>query len=105
MNQEISMFGALFIILLSFEFFIPLRQLGSFFHIAMNGIAASEKIFKVLDLNAERVSSLSLDNRSIDIRCDHLSFSYQKDRQTLKNVSLKIEPQQFVGIVGQSGSW
>ena len=104
MNQEISMFGALFIILLSFEFFIPLRQLGSFFHIAMNGIAASEKIFKVLDLNVERVSSLSLDNRSIDIRCDHLSFSYQKDRQTLKNVSLKIEPQQFIGIVGQSGS-
>ena len=49
MYQEISLFIALFIILLSFEFFIPLRQLGSFFHIAMNGIAASEKLFRVFD--------------------------------------------------------
>lgn len=46
----VSLSGALFIILISADFFIPMRQLGSFFHIAMNGMAASDKIFRLLDL-------------------------------------------------------
>ena len=45
--------GCLAIILMSAEFFIPMRLLGSFFHIAMNGMAASEKIFRLLDLEEE----------------------------------------------------
>ena len=47
---HISLAGAIFIILLSADFFIPMRQLGSFFHIAMNGMASRDKIFKLLDL-------------------------------------------------------
>ena len=46
----LSFAGALTIILLASEFFIPLRLLGSFFHIAMNGMAASDKIFRLIDL-------------------------------------------------------
>lgn len=46
----VSLSGVLFIILISADFFIPMRQLGSFFHIAMNGMAASDKIFRLLDL-------------------------------------------------------
>ncbi|MEG0367749.1 MAG: ABC transporter transmembrane domain-containing protein, partial [Coprobacillus sp.] len=61
-RNEISMFAAILIILLSFEFFIPLRQLGSFFHIAMNGIAASEKIFKVLDIVEDKQNNLFLND-------------------------------------------
>ncbi|MGN0334776.1 MAG: hypothetical protein ACI4DV_03820 [Lachnospiraceae bacterium] len=49
-NGKVSLAGALLIIMLSADFFIPMRQLGSFFHIAMNGMAASEKIFRLLDL-------------------------------------------------------
>ena len=46
----VSLEGCLLIILLAADFFIPMRQLGSFFHIAMNGMAASDKIFRLLDL-------------------------------------------------------
>ncbi len=52
-NGNVSLGGVLIIILLSSEFFIPLRLLGSFFHVSMNGIAASEKIFKLLDSEVE----------------------------------------------------
>ena len=47
---KVDLAGCLLIILLAADFFIPMRQLGSFFHIAMNGMAASEKIFHLLDL-------------------------------------------------------
>ncbi len=102
-HQTLSLFGALFIVLMSFEFFIPLRQLGSFFHIAMNGIAASEKIFKILDLPVEKQGHLKMDSH-FDICLDHLSFQYEEDRPILKDVSLKVQPHQFIGIVGESGS-
>lgn len=46
---NISVAGAMLIIMLSADFFIPMRRLGSYFHIAMNGMAASDKIFKLLD--------------------------------------------------------
>lgn len=49
-NGNLSLAGTLCIVLLASEFFLPLRLLGSFFHIAMNGMAASDKIFKILDL-------------------------------------------------------
>lgn len=100
----LDLFGTMFIILVSFEFFIPLRQLGSFFHIAMNGIAASDKIFKVLDIenNHERLSSL--ENNDIDVQVKDLSFSYDQKRQVLNQISFDIKPHQFVGIVGESGS-
>ncbi len=49
-NNHVSLAGCLLIILLAADFFIPMRQLGSFFHIAMNGMAASDKIFRLLDL-------------------------------------------------------
>ena len=46
----VSLQGCLMIILLAADFFLPMRLLGSFFHIAMNGMAASDKIFRLLDL-------------------------------------------------------
>ena len=104
MHHEISLFAAILIILLSFEFFIPLRQLGSFFHIAMNGIAASDKIFKILDQPIDNSKSYHLENVSYPIEVKNLSFGYQEDRQILKDISFSIKPHQFVGIVGESGS-
>lgn len=50
MGNHVSLAGCLLIILLAADFFLPMRQLGSFFHIAMNGMAASDKIFRLLDL-------------------------------------------------------
>lgn len=103
-QHTISLFSAFLIILLSFEFFIPLRQLGSFFHIAMNGIAASDKIFMLLDqpINTEKKQKLTKPNFPVHV--NQLSFSYDKDRQILKDISFDISNGQFIGIVGQSGS-
>ena len=48
-----DLFQTLFIILISAEFFIPMRQLGSYFHIAMNGMAASDKLFAILEMETK----------------------------------------------------
>lgn len=102
-DQTLSLFGALFILLVSFEFFIPLRQLGSFFHIAMNGIAASDKIFKILDLPTQQQGTETL-SLPCPITLEHVDFQYDESRSILKDISLQIQPQQFIGIVGESGS-
>lgn len=103
MNGSISLFAGLFIILMSFEFFIPLRQLGSFFHIAMNGIAASDKIFKVLDIENQHQGVETLHDDSFSIEYNHLSFCYG-ERQVLKDIQFSVDHHQWVGIVGESGS-
>lgn len=100
---ETSVFGCLFFILISFEFFVPLRQLGSYFHIAMNGIAASEKIFRILDIKQPYVGQEVLDENNIYLSCHHLSF-YYGDRCVLNNIDFDIQPHQWIGVVGKSGS-
>ena len=55
-NGRMDIFGSVMTALLSAEFFIPMRRLGSFFHVAMNGIAASKKIFKILELEESDTS-------------------------------------------------
>lgn len=95
--------GALIIILLSADFFLPMRLLGSYFHIAMNGIAASGKIFRLLDLkeDEERKSEIISD---CSINVEKLSFSYTEDREILKGVDFSFPMGSFSAIVGESGS-
>lgn len=97
----------LIIILLSSEFFIPLRLLGSFFHIAMNGMAASDKIFALLDTE-ERTKSIKEVTKgklnNISIKLNNVDFSYDGKRQVVKNVNMDITPGGLVAIVGESGS-
>lgn len=95
--------GALMIILLASEFFIPLRLLGSFFHIAMNGMAASDKIFAFLDLPEPEPKTETIQGEQIGIHLKDVSFSYEEDRQILKDVSLDIPAGSFVSLVGTSG--
>lgn len=96
--------GALMMILLSAEFFLPLRLLGSFFHIAMNGMAASDKIFALLDLAEPREGSAVADDGDGDIRLSHIRFSYEKEREILSGVSMEFPRGSFTSIVGVSGS-
>ncbi|MGO5074572.1 ABC transporter ATP-binding protein/permease [Clostridium sporogenes] len=129
-NGNVSLGGVLIIILLSSEFFIPLRLLGSFFHVSMNGIAASEKIFKLLDseveneqssfkkdlrsykdldnnlLRNEQCSFKSMEekNKKISIKLENVDFGYDKHRKVLNNVNLSMNNGEFVAIVGESGS-
>ncbi|MCD7808745.1 MAG: ABC transporter ATP-binding protein/permease [Erysipelotrichaceae bacterium] len=100
---SISLFGSMFIIMMSFEYFIPMRQLGSYFHVAMNGMAASEKIFKLIDIEIDDHAHHKLKEEPMTIDIQHLDFSYDNDRQILKDISLSIT-KGFTGIVGESGS-
>ena len=84
----VSLEGCLLIILLAADFFIPMRQLGSFFHIAMNGMAASDKIFRLLDLEETKPEITESFPSGHTIRCSGLSFSYEPDREILHSVDL-----------------
>lgn len=102
---NITLGGTLIILLLASEFFIPLRLLGSFFHIAMNGMAASDKIFGLLDLKeVERESGGSyFPQGELDISLDDVHFAYEKDREILKGITMNFPANSFISFVGESG--
>ena len=99
---HIDLAGCLMIILLAADFFLPMRMLGSFFHIAMNGMAASDKIFRLLDLpEPEQKTAAVLEDCSIV--CKDLRFSYETDREILHSVNMTFPKGSFTAIVGESG--
>ena len=100
---NITIGGALIILLLASEFFIPLRLLGSFFHIAMNGMAASDKIFKILDLPELQTGEKILPDGALDISFKNVHFAYEEDREILKGINLYLPAGSFVSLVGESG--
>ena len=104
MKGNINLAGTFTIIMLSAEFFIPLRLLGSFFHIAMNGISASDKMFEILDMKDDdkRVNKINKNNEEISFK--DVTFSYNKDKTILKDINMTIKEKSFVSIVGVSGS-
>lgn len=102
LEGNITLFGVLSIILLSSNFFLPMRKLGSFFHVAMNGIAAADKIFKIIDVPIQSNENQHInDDKSIHIK--NLSFSYNKESVVLKNINLEIPESNFCCFVGESG--
>lgn len=100
---NVTLGGALMIILLASEFFIPLRLLGSFFHIAMNGMAASDKIFALLDLPEKEEGREALTDGEISVCLHKVQFSYEKERDILKNISMEFKAGSFTSLVGVSG--
>ena len=112
---HVSLSGALLIILLSADFFIPMRQLGSFFHIAMNGMAASDKIFRLLDLpdsdsafvhaGGKGAGKKVLCPTDADIVCENLTFAYRDnpDNDTIKGVDITFGKGKLTALVGESG--
>lgn len=99
----INLAQSIFIIMVSAEFFLPLRLLGSFFHIAMNGNAAADKIFKLLD--CEEIQDTENVNWDMgDIVCENVSYTYpDKEDAVLRNVSFNIPQNELTAIVGESG--
>lgn len=100
-SGHVTLTGCLMIILLAADFFLPMRQLGSFFHVAMNGMAASDKIFKLLDLPVPERKSLSCPDG--DIVCKSLTYSYEPEREILHGADLTFPAGSFTAIVGESG--
>lgn len=103
MGGSVTLGGALTIILLSAEFFIPMRQLGSFFHIAMNGMSASDKLFAILDLDEGEKGRIRLPEGALPITLEQVGFSYEAERPVLKDISFKVPAQGMVSLVGLSG--
>ena len=99
----INLAQSIFIIMVSAEFFLPLRLLGSFFHIAMNGNSAADKIFKLLD--CEEIQDTENVNWNMgDIVCENVSYTYpDKEDAVLRNVSFNIPQNELTAIVGESG--
>ena len=101
---NITVAECLAIILLSAEFFIPMRRLGSFFHVAMNGMAASAKIFKILDMREPSSSGSKDFPRNTELCFENVDFSYTGERGVLSGITLSIKPERVTAIVGESGS-
>ena len=99
---KIGLDGCLLIILLSADFFIPMRLLGSYFHIAMNGMAASDKIFRLLDLPESPPGGKQFPD-GCGVECSHLRFSYNQEREILHGIDLSFPVGSFTAIVGESG--
>lgn len=122
-NGALSVSGTLSIILLASEFFLPLRLLGSFFHIAMNGMAASDKIFRILDMEEPEEGGCVLPDGALDIEFADVHFSYgsggrntgdikttgvtcgdtDSNREILKGINLSLPAGHFISLVGESG--
>ena len=99
-SGAITMFQTLFIILISAEFFIPMRQLGSYFHIAMNGMAASDKLFAILEKEIEEKQNVEIEDCFIS--ASNLHFGYT-DQEVLHGINFKAH-NGMIGFVGESGS-
>ncbi|MBN6068823.1 ABC transporter ATP-binding protein/permease [Aggregatibacter actinomycetemcomitans] len=104
-DGNLSVFGVVLFILLASEFFIPLRLLGSFFHVAMNGKAASEKIFTLLDTPVEEYKS-AVDfpvKNEVTVQINDLHFAYSEEKPAINDLTLNIQPKQLTVFVGKSG--
>lgn len=101
MNGWLAPAAALFLVLVAVEFFLPLRSLGSAFHVAMNGASAGRKIISLLNLpdpvwGKEEVTGTQL-------KLENVTFSYDGKRDVLKNVSMTFPEKGMTAIVGESG--
>lgn len=92
----------LFLILVAVEFFLPLRALGSAFHVAMNGASAGQKIIQLLD--QEEPAWGGREPEGGELALDHVTFSYDGQRQVLSDVSMTFPPRTLTAIVGESGA-
>lgn len=101
MNGWLSPAAALFLILVAVEFFLPLRSLGSAFHVAMNGASAGKKIISLLNVpdpvwgDDEIVGT--------ELRLNDVTFSYDGQRDVLKDIDMVFPERGMTAIVGESG--
>ena len=93
--------AALFLVLVAVEFFLPLRSLGSAFHVAMNGASAGKKIISLLNL-PDPVWGKE-DVQGTQLQLDGVTFSYDGKRDVLKDVSMTFPEKGMTAIVGESG--
>ena len=101
MNEWIAPAAALFLILVAVEFFLPLRALGSAFHVAMNGASAGKKIISLLNQPDPVWGEKEVAGRELAL--ENVTFSYDKKRDVLKDITMTFPEKGMTAIVGESG--
>lgn len=101
---EIKLLGLLVFILASSEMFLPLRALGSLFHVAMNGMSAVKQLFKIFDLKKDEPQAIALPDSELTVNLTNVAFSYCQRNDILRNIDMVLPYGKLVSIVGQSGS-
>jgi len=102
---NLNLVGLILVLFLSTEFFLPLRYLGSLFHVAMTGVSAAERLFQFFDLPEEQQGQQKLPEASnCRIEANGLSFSYDGTRPILQAIDFKAQTGERIALVGQSGS-
>ena len=96
--------GAFAFVFLAADFFIPLRTLGSFFHTATGGMAAAERMYRIIDAPEPARGTQAVTCASVGIECRNVSYSYDGTRTVLQDADFTARPGGFVGITGASGS-
>lgn len=99
---SLTLMQGILVLLLAADFFLPMRTLGSFFHIAMNGMAASDKIFKILGASEPKQGSSHFELG--DYCLQDVSYSYDGEKKVLEDVNVVFKSGQLSAIVGRSGS-
>ena len=101
MNGWLAPASALFLVLVAVEFFLPLRALGSAFHVAMNGASAGKKIISLLNQPDPVWGEKDVEGRELAL--ENVTFSYDKKRDVLKDVTMNFPEKGMTAIVGESG--
>ena len=108
MNGSLPFNRAFAVLIITPEFFLPLRQLAIKYHAGTAGKAAAERIFTILDALPKRTKSQvvrSLPPTSMDIRFERVSFAYADgDRPALQDCSFRITDQSTFALVGPTGA-
>lgn len=102
LQNGLSRYLALFIILVGAEFFLPLRRLGSAFHIAMNGATAGKKVMKLLKAE-EQIRPEEINGSLYSLSIKNLNFNYPDKPLILENINMEFNKGLY-SIVGTSGS-
>lgn len=100
-NRGLSPVSALFLILVAVDFYLPLRAFGSAFHVAMNGASAGKKILSLLAQPDPVWGEEKLSNT--ELKLENVTFSYDGERNVLKNVTMTFPEKGMTSIVGESG--
>ncbi len=108
LNGNLEFQPALFILILAPEFYLPIRQLGVRYHAGMEGTAAAQNIFKILE-EPVKISSIPESKADLNLNIDtikfkNVSFTYDGNRNAVKNISFELKPNTLTAIIGKSGS-
>ncbi len=103
-NGHLSFFGFICFALLSIEFFVPLRLLGSYFHVGLNGVSAVQLLSSVLKTEVEVQEGNNEWHVDGDLELRNVSYTYEDDKEALQHINLTFAKGKMTGIVGASGS-